>query len=364
MKNINVENNLDLVLFNQILGDNISMLFGDLDSTINGLFAEKVSDKIDNLDICSWNYKDDVINEKVHGNTTFSDDGRTSIKMYGMTGYKDDLKYIEMIFSHELWHALMVVFNNVYGKYFKRSIELDSDIYDISSYSGFLKCTSGEYSFTPGYYMADSLAQTLALSVVKKRNDSSFVIDDAFKYKLDEKLLNSPTDDLLTFFQMFVAAFSLSSKNWMDKNYTSNKGLLESDTANEKSNILPNNIYISESIRNPISIMDEYDKYKGKGSYIELQTRIDASYRRYLNEGIMDSKEFIGIAKELRDFIVRRLYDLVDKSLISSTEYSELLGDFNKLYDAFLKEIKVYKVLCAKVKFKKIVKNLVKKRIK
>lgn len=366
MDTISVSTNKDYTLFQQILGDNISMLFGDSDRMITELFNEKVLDRIKSLEIRDWNYKDEDLNEKVHGHTRFSSDGLTDIKMYGTSEYNGDIKYIEVIFSHELWHALMVIFNNVYGSYFKRNAFLDADIYDVSNYSGFFKCDTDGYEYTPGYYMADSLAQLLAVAVVKKRNESDFIIDDLFRYNncIDDKHFLSPTDDLLTFFQMFVSAFSLSSDNWMDKNYLHNKGLLEASRIGKKSSVLPNNIFISESIRNPIAVMDEFDKYEYKSAYLELLTKIDKAYKQYVEGHGIDTKSFIEISKVLKDFVNKRLYDYLKKELITEEEYAGILQEFNSLYDVFMREIRTYKVTSARVKFKKRVKKLLNMRIK
>lgn len=364
MDKINVKNDKDLILFNHILGDIISMLFGDKDQSVNAVFSDKVLSRIKCLDIFDWNYKDDELNEFSHGNTKFSSDGKTGIKMYGLEGKSHNTRYIEQIFSHELWRAIMVIVNNIYGSCFKRDVFYDDCMFDVSNYSGFLRCSTGDYEFTPGYYIVDSLTQMLALSVVNKRNDPNFSMDELFKNPIDDEVLSSPTDDLLTFFQLFVSAFNLSSDNWMDKNYLINKGLLESYESNSTGHVLQNNIFISESIRNPISVMDEFDKYEGKGTYISVLARIDTLYRKYLEEGIVDSKEFIRVSRILKHFIYTRLYNYLDKSLITSDDFSELTGIFNAIYSRFMSEIRVYKIKSAKRKFKKRVKNLVNKRIK
>lgn len=355
---------MDNILFQQILGENISMLFGDKDVITTNLFTEKVLEKIDNLDIFDWDYEDAKLNNTSHGITTFLDKGHTDIKMYGLSGYMGNTKYIQLIFSHELWHALMANFNYLYGKYFERKIDYKGIMYKVNCYSGFFNCSDGDFAFTPGYYMNESLIQLLSLAVVKKRNETDFVIDDLFKYEINDDVLNSPIDDLLSFFQLFVSAFSLSCDNWMEKNYLNNKGILESSVTSEKYKILPNNIFISESIRNPIAIMDEFDKYEGSGSYINLLSKIDGLYREYLESGVINTKEFIKISRYLKDFVNRRLYDYLDKGLISNSEYTILISEFDEQYNCFMKELKVYKITNVRTKFKKIVKNLVKMRIK
>lgn len=358
MTNINIKSKEDLELFNQILNDNIAMLFGDNDVVIKKLFKEKVMERLESVEIHGWDYKDNDINESVHGLTKFSDDGYTSIKMYGLDHFDGDKKYIDLIYSHELWHALMVIFNHVYGSSFKRSADLEGYKYDVSNYSGFFKCDDDGYERTSGYYMTDNLCQLLALAIVKKKNNDDFIIDDLFNYSIDDELLTSPVDDFITFFQMFTSAFSLTSDEWMSKNYQLHKGILES-TVN-KTNILPNNIFITESMRNPIAIMDEFNKYVTHTSYLTLLSQIDRLYDKYLRAGVLDARGFMQVTSILSEFVNKRLYDYAMKSLLSEDEYKSLIDNFNQLRKSFMKEIKVYKVTNAKKKFKKAVKKLLK----
>lgn len=356
MNKIISSNDEDITLFNQILKDNIAMLIGKSDKVVVDLFVSKVLNRISDVHIYDWNVKDEFVNESVHGTTDFIPE-RVPVKMYGTTGYTGKKEYIERIFSHELWHVLIVDLCKSYGSHFKRKIFSTQDTVEVTNYAGFFKCDTESSSYTPGYMMADSLTNLLALSVVKKRNDPSFVIDDIFKNRIDDEL-NSPIDDLLTFHQVFVAAFSLASNDWLDENYNNGKGLLDSTSILDNGKYSKNNIFITESLRNPISVMDEYDKYMGIGSYIDLQNTIDGLYKEYIDECTINTKGFINVIGKLKDFTFARLYDYNEKGIISSAELADLYSNFIELHNVFLDELRVHKVKKSKQKFKKVVNRL------
>lgn len=357
MNKIISSNEEDIKLFNQILRDNVAMLIGKSDKVTIDLFVSKILNRIRDVHIYDWKDRDEYVNESCHGFTDFLTDN-PQIKMYGTTGYKGEKEYIERIFSHELWHAIMFDFCKSYGSYFKRKIFRVQDTTEVTNYVGFLKCDTESSSYTPGYMMADSLANLLALSVVKKRNNPNFCIDDIFKNRIDDESLNSPIDDLLTFHQLFIASFSLDNSDWMDENYNNGKGLLDSTSVLKDGKYSKNNIFITESLRNPISVMDEYDKYMGVGSYIELQNTIDRLYKEYVDNGIIKTREFIKVADTLDDFTFERLHDYNKKGIISIAEFAELFSNFIELHNAFLDELHVYKVKKSKQKFKKIVNRI------
>lgn len=353
----------DLELFNKVLSDNIRMLLGNVDPVILRTFQEKVVNRIRTLDIYPWDYEDSFVNREIHGYTEYSRDGKTAIKMYGLNASTFEKSYIEQIFSHELWHAIMVILNNMCGSCSERSILYGKDNYLVHNYSGFLECSSETLTFTPGAMIADSLAQMLALAVVNKGKSEDFIIDDVFNYGIGVEL-NSPVDDLLTFFQLFVSAFSLSYVNWMNNNYNNDKGLIDSTIVNTNSKVVPANIFISGSLTSPISVMDEYDRFTSKGAYIDLLKCIDNLYWKYIDLGQFDVKGFIKVAKCLKEFNHSRLNYYLNTAVISLEEYKKLIRIFNEHYEAFMKEIGAYRVKSSKIKFQKIVNKVVKKRIK
>lgn len=363
MEKINVAKKEDLELFSDILNRNIRMLLGNVEEEVIDAFAERVLNKITSLDVYSWDYKDYFINPSRHGYTALSKDGFTSIKMYGLDKAPFPKEYIERIFSHEIWHAILVILNKWYGAYFERKVPYKKNDYKVHNYSGFLECSNSEHIFTPGSMMTDSLVQLLALAVVKKKKDEKYIIDDVFNFGLDDEL-DSPVDDFLTFFQMFVASFNLSSANWMNINYNKGKGLMDSTIVNSNGIDVPSNVFISSIFSCPIKVMDEFDRFTNKGAYIELLNRIDNVYIKYIEEGIVDTKEFVKIAKKIREFNRNYLSFYMRVSFIRPDQYKTLIKVFDQHYKAFMSELGVHKIMFSKAKFKKIVNNSVKKRIK
>ncbi len=347
----------DIALFNQILKDNIAMLIGKSDKFAIDLFASKILDGIGEVRIYDWNEFDEIINERVYGYVDYISEN-TQAMVYGTTGYTGDIEFIEKLFSDVIWHILMVYFCKSYGSHFKRKLFLKQGTVEVSNYAGFLKSEIEQGIATSGSMMIDNLTRLLALAVIKKRNDSNFIIDDVFKKGVGDKQKTSPFDNLLTFHQMFVAAFSLANNNWLEENYNAGKGILDSTLISDGGKCSKNNIFVTESIRNPIAVMDEYDKYNWSGAYIALQIRIDELCKTYIDDGVINTKGFAKVAKELQDFTFKRIYDYCEKGVITSATFVDLYNDFMKLYEIFLEDLRLHKIKKTKQKFKKAVNRL------
>ena len=186
----------DIALFNQILKDNIAMLIGKSDKFAIDLFASKILDGIGEVRIYDWNEFDEIINERVYGYVDYISEN-TQVMVYGTTGYTGDIEFIEKLFSDVIWHILMVYFCKSYGSHFKRKLFLKQGTVEVSNYAGFLKSEIEQGIATSGSMMIDNLTRLLALAVIKKRNDSNFIIDDVFKKGVGDKQKTSPFDNLL-----------------------------------------------------------------------------------------------------------------------------------------------------------------------
>ena len=359
MSNETYASSEDKEMFLDILDQNVRLLLGNLDKFFKDVFYEKIFSKMKYLNIYDWEVQDEFLNDRIFGYTEFSYTGETGIKMYGNKNYDGDKSYLKKIFSHEIWHALMTILNYTYGSTFKRDIKIGEFSYEVQNYSGFLMCSNENVKFNVGYFMAECLSQLLAIGTIDINENPDYKIDDVFNYKIEDES-NSSVDDLLTFGQLFVAAFNLDSDFGYSYNYKKGEGLINYQVNTENKKYVLANIFITGSIKNPIMVMDEFDKYMGHGAYVILQKRLDQVYYKYRDEGIVDIKEFLSLCNELKSFVHMRLYYYLNNDIISKNEYDKLLNNFNELYKEFRGELKLYKVNTRRVKYKKKIDKLYK----
>ena len=350
----------DKILLEQIIADNVSLLFGEQDKLALNLFIDKIMDRISSIDIFDWKLTESSSDPFTrYGSSEILEDGRIAVKLCGTNNYKGHLRNIERVYSYEIWKILMIVLNSSYGSYFSRTVSNGSSKCEVKNYAGFLICDDGR---VVGKMMADSLAQVLSLVIQLNRTGLHFIIDDFFKNNMTDEDFNFKAFDLLPFFYLFVGSFKLIGSNWMDKNYDKGKGLLEGITIKDSLTV-QNNIFISESFRNPIAVMDEYDRYTYKGAYVSLMSRIDDIYNDYLENGYINVKGFIKIARELKNFFYTRLYDYLDKGKITKDVYEKISEEFDQVYASFKEKFHVFKITARREKFKKRVNNVLNRKM-
>ena len=355
------ENIKDKELFDKSLNQNIDMLFGKkADKCFRSIFKENINKKINCIQVLNWNKKDADLCGGVIGYTTFTEKGKFDVKLYGHEGFTGDPQKLEVPFSHEVWHILINTVNSIYGT--EQSVKLDDkERFQVSAYNGFLACKNSEREFTVGYFTLECLVQILSYATVGKNRDNDKVLDDYFNYNFESDDVYI-WDEFLTLGQLFLAAFNLDAQFSFNDHYNNGYGLLMEYYAHSKTKAINNaNLFISGSIKNPIEIMLEYDKFMGEGAYVRMQHALDAVYFEYRDNHILKVNKLISIINNIKEFVKMRLYYKLDTSAITRDEYDVLLNNFNELYKVFREELKLYRVNSAKMKYRKLKNRLLKR---
>lgn len=329
----------DKLLYQQMLNGNIKLLVGN-NSLLSEQIVREFFSKLDYLQIISWSKKHEF-NKDVHGETKFSDNGHTGIKMYGMGDYKGDKEYIEKLFSHEIWHALMTVLNNVYGNNESRIVELDHEEVQVVNYSGFYKCKSKSQEFMVGYLLVEVMADILTHIVYELQRDDNADIDEAFYYMINDIYCDALYDDFLTLGQLFIAAFNLDSSFCFKNIYQRGKGLLNYQIkVGNKFEVA--NVFIDSMIKNPLLAMDSYDQYMGSGSYISLLRDLDLVYYDYCQSLKINTNILKEIVNNLSVFTSKRINDYYSAGKINQVDKNLLLSNYDELLAVFKEEIECY----------------------
>lgn len=342
----------DKILFSKILKQNISLLVG-VNSNLTDHLVDEFFRKLDYLNIYDWHTKNGTLKKGVHGETKFSTNGHTGINMYGNNGYTGDISYISKLFSHEIWHALITVLNRIYGSAGVVNLKVKNQEVMVRNYSGFFICRSGNSEFMLGYLLVEVMADILSHIVYELDRDKQYNIDDAFNYKIEDNTLDAPYDDFLTLVQLFIAAFSLDSKFSYGSNSRNGKGLMGYYiNLNKKRNIA--NEFIEGTLINPLSIMNEYDRYMGIGEYLNLLWDLDLLYSDYVKSLKMNVDMLKSIGDRLSSFVNKRLGDYLSKEYIDEEAYNILVNNYNELLEVFKEEISNYEVKTGTKILKKI----------
>ena len=184
----------DKILLEQIIADNVSLLFGEQDKLALNLLIDKIMDRISSIDIFDWELTERSLNSSTrYGSSEILEDGKIAVKVCGTNNYKGHLRNIERVYSYEIWKILMIVLNSSYGSYFSRTVPNGSSKCEVKNYAGFLKCDDGR---VVGKMMADSLAQVLSLVIQLNRTGLHFIIDDFFKNNMTDEDFNFKAFDL------------------------------------------------------------------------------------------------------------------------------------------------------------------------
>lgn len=346
----------DKLLFSKILNLNIRLLVGKNNGYLEDKLNQEFFRNLDYLNIYNWKTKERVFKKGVHGETKFSTNGHTGINMYGNGGYVGDPTYIFKLFSHEIWHALITILNSLYGDRTGVTLKVKNQDLVVNNYSGFFLCRSKNDEFMVGYLLAEVMADILSHIVYELNNDEKYDVDDAFNYKIDDNTLDAPYDDFLTLVQLFIASFSLDAKFSFGDSVHSGKGVMNHyiDLTSKRSLA---NKFINGMLVDPLSTMDEYDKYMGMGEYINLLWDLDLVYSDYVKTKKMNIKSLNSISDRLNIFVNRRLSDYLKEEKLDENAYKVLINNFNELLDVFREEIRSYEV---KTNYKGI-KNILKK---
>ena len=86
-------------------------------------------------------------------------------------------------------------------------------------------------------------------------------------------------------------------------------------------------------------------------------------YNDYLENGYINVKGFIKIARELKSFFYTRLYDYLDKDKITKNVYEELSEEFDQVYANFKEKFHIFKITARREKFKKRVNNVLNRKM-
>lgn len=343
----------DKIMFFDTLRDNVKLLLGN-DDVVNETFIGEFFKYLEYILIYDWNYKDEDIKEEIDGITDLSESGITAIKMKGNKGYVGDKKNISLLFSHELWHAIITVLNYMQSSNYERVINYDNMKLKVNNHSGFYGCHY-KFDFMVGYLLHECMVDILAYTTCNLKTDKKFIIEYALYYAITDEYMDAPYDDFLTLCQLFIAAFNLDSNNTFQKNYLDKKGLLGNYIIKNDKKVIAN-LFIEGTLKNPIEILDEYDRFMGEGTYISLLKDIDVFYERYIRNKRINVKVLYSVCDNLSEFVNRRLKYYLTNNYIDEEEYNNLTNNYLEILEAFKEEI-----LCYNKKKREIIKTLINK---
>lgn len=339
----------DKLLFEQELRNNIKILLGSSNTLLVNKFYEEVIDRLKSVSIIGWKDYSDKLNEDMPGLTDYSLDGYTTIDLYGYDNNPYDEEFLKRSFSHEIWHAIIVILCQTCMP----DKEYRTEDLLVKNYSGFFNCTdSYNRIFTPGYLLNECIVDMLAIISNNLFHDGKYSIDDIFGFEFTDKYATGTYDYFLTFNQLLISAFNLDVRRGYQKNFDIGKGLLGYKVKSETGVELPANTFIDGLLQNPLKILEEFNKYLGDQiDYIDFVLAIDNVYFKFKNNMVYDYNVMLGIIGILTTFVNFRLIDYKEQGYISQGEYEFLLNNYNEVLTCFKEEIKAFKIVKSKKKF-------------
>ena len=345
--------NKDREEFLKILNYNLQLLCGNYnekeEKNRNSLNSALESVKI------IPNLPDEYLDQKrLSGETIFKSTGKSSIYMKGFN-YAPLFKYnhIKHIFSHEIWHAICAIMNRKNDKTDKNGKRIyKKTIVNGKKYIG----AGGLIVDTTNGKGIGKLFQETMMDICA----SITLFEFDREYKLQNPNVNADTiisehidkwnnnnmsgySVLTSITRLMIAACSnepnLNYHYWIQQG----EPFAELKTRRNNGNIMNANDFLYGMMYDPIYIMEEYDKYMGEGSYLELLKITDQIYEQGIspNEDI-DSNLVKQVMTEISGFANVRTHQLKQQGVFSDKDILVLSSHYNRIWNSMQKEYSAY----------------------